>query len=148
MSLSPHFTLAEMTRTGQSALAVKNANEAHPYIPALTALCSTILEPIRARFGPVKVNSGFRGPAVNAAVGGSATSQHSKGEAVDFSVPGHACEEVIAWMRESNLPVDQCIGETRAGSGPFTWIHASYGPRNRRQYLQSLDGKTYSPLPP
>ena len=146
MSLSPHFTLAEMTRTGQSALAVRNANEAHPYIPALTALCSTILEPIRARFGPVKVNSGFRGPAVNAAVGGSATSQHSKGEAADIVCPGASLDEVMAWIvNESGIKYGQVIREPG-------WVHISLAAPWRPaakcgQALQTKDGKTYKAWP-
>ena len=146
MSLSPHFTLAEMTRTGQTSLAVKNANEAHPYIPALTALCSTILEPIRARFGPVKVNSGFRGPAVNAAVGGSATSQHSKGEAADIVCPGASLDEVMAWIvNESGIRYGQVIREPG-------WVHISLAAPWREasrcgQALKTSDGKTYKAWP-
>ena len=146
MSLSPNFTLAEMTRTGQSALAVKNANEAHPYIPALTALCTTILEPIRARFGPVKVNSGFRGPAVNAAVGGSATSQHSKGEAADIVCPGASLDEVMSWIvNESGIKYGQVIREP-------SWLHVSLGAPWRPaakcgQALQTSDAKTYKAWP-
>ena len=141
MSLSPHFTLAEMTRTGQTALAVKNANEAHPYIPALTALCSTILEPIRARFGPVKVNSGFRGPAVNAAVGGSATSQHSKGEAADIVCPATDLDTLMRWIvDESGIDYGQIIREPG-------WVHISLGAPWRPsakcvQALKTSDGKT------
>lgn len=145
MSLSLHFTLAEMTRTGQTALAVRNANEAHPYIPALTALCTTILEPIRARFGPVKVNSGFRGPAVNAAVGGSPTSQHSKGEAADIVCPGASLDEVMVWIVNSGIKYGQVIREPG-------WVHVSLGAPWRTaakcgQALKTSDGKTYKAWP-
>lgn len=144
MNLSPHFTLAELTRTGRTALQATNAAEAQAYLPALQALCSTVLEPIRARFGPVKINSGFRGPAVNAAVGGSATSQHSKGEAADIVCPGATLDEVMAWIvHESGIPYGQVIREP-------SWVHVSLGAPWRPapkcgQALQTSDGKTYSP---
>lgn len=146
MNLSPHFTLSELTRTGQASLAAKNAAEAQSYIPALTALCSTILEPIRARFGPVRVNSGFRGPAVNAAVGGSATSQHSKGEAADIVCPGVDLDVLMAWIvNESGIAYGQVIREP-------TWVHVSLGAPCRAaakcgQALKTKDGKTYAPWP-
>ncbi len=144
MTLSPHFTLAELTRTSRAALAAKNAAEAQAYLPALTALCSDILEPIRAQFGPVRINSGFRGPAVNAAVGGSATSQHSKGEAADIVCPGTDLDTLMRWIvHESGIAYGQVIREP-------SWIHVSLGAPWRPvakcgQALVTTDGKTYAP---
>ena len=64
--VSKHFSWAELTRTGSTELQQINREEAEKCRAALTALANTILEPIRAKFGPLKVNSAFRGPSVNA----------------------------------------------------------------------------------
>jgi hypothetical protein len=144
MNLSPHFTLAELT--GSDAT---NRTEAEPYLASLTALCATLLEPVRAQFGPVAVHSGFRGPTENARVKGSKTSQHLRGEAADFHCPGAKLEDVMRWIvHDSGLHYGQVILEGR--HGPPTWIHLSLGQPYRvgsscMQALVTTDGKTYSP---
>ena len=66
MNLSPHFTFEELTRTSQTALQDKNRQEAQAFLKPLTELAE-LLEVIRTHFGkPLKINSGFRGAAVNA----------------------------------------------------------------------------------
>lgn len=146
--LSDNFTFGEMTRTGQTALQEKNRQEAEAVLPALEALCKTLLQPVRNHFGVVKVHSCFRGPAVNAAVGGSKTSQHMVGQAVDFSVPGKTLEEVFAWIvKESGLKWGQAILEGKEPGKP-TWIHLSLGEPFRKannQQALTFDGKSYAP---
>lgn len=145
MQLSPHFSFDEMTRTGQTALQAKNREEANAVLDSLTHVCTDLLEPIRAKFGPVSINSGFRGPAVNTAIGGSKTSQHMKGEAADFTVPGHTLEEVFAWIvRESQIKFGQVILEGRTPVP--TWIHISLGSPWRKGKVGEVltfDGKKY-----
>ena len=146
MNLSPHFTFDELTRTGQSALQAKNREEAKAYMQALTDLAA-MLEVIRAKFGPIRVNSGFRGPAVNAAVGGSATSQHSKGEAADIGC-GVSDAELHRWIvTQSGLKFGQCILEQPPGR---SWVHISLGApyRDAKRCGESLkfDGKAYTAL--
>jgi len=148
MNLSPHFTFDELTRTGQTALQTVNRQEAQACIPALTALATTVLEPIRARFGAVKVNSAFRGPALNAAVNGSKTSQHLTGQAADIVVPGVALEVVFGWIvKESGIPFGQAILE--GPGGKVAWIHVSLGvpwrPEGKSWQALTWDGKTYAP---
>lgn len=146
MTLTPHFSFEELTRTGQSALQDANRREAMPYLDRLMALAD-MLEGVRAKFGTVRVNSGFRGPAVNAAVGGSATSQHSLGEAADIVCPAVTVDVLHRWIVvESLLPYGQCILEKPPGSA---WVHLSIGAPYRpaakcRQSL-AFDGKTYTP---
>jgi hypothetical protein len=128
VNLSPHFTFEELTRTGQTALQEANRREAQAVMPALSALCSTLLEPIRTKFGPVSIHSGFRGPAVNTAIGGSKTSQHMSGQAADFHCPGATLDQVMRWLcLESGLPFGQVILEGRSPDKPPTWIHISLG---------------------
>jgi uncharacterized protein YcbK (DUF882 family) len=146
MTLTEHFSFEELTRTRQADLQDANRREARDYYDRLK-LVAEMLEIIRAKFGAVRVNSGFRGPAVNAAVGGSATSQHSKGEAADIVCPSTTVDELHKWIvTESGLKFGQCILEKPAGSA---WVHISLGApyRDPRKCGESLayDGKVYTP---
>jgi uncharacterized protein YcbK (DUF882 family) len=147
MNLSPHFTLEEMTRTGQTSLQAKNREEAQAFLPALTELAQ-LLEVVRAHFGkPLKINSAFRGPAVNSATPGSSkTSQHMKGEAADIEIPGVDDAELHRWIcKESGLKFGQCILERPPGK---SWVHVSIcGTRDPKRCNEALtfDGKSYNP---
>lgn len=145
MNLSPHFTFNELTRTGKTDLQAKNREEAKAYIKSLTALAE-MLEVIRAKFGPVRVTSAFRGPSVNASAGGSKSSQHLVGEAADIGC-GVSDEELHRWIvTESGLKFGQCILEKPPGK---SWIHISLGApwRDPKRCGESLyfDGKSYTP---
>ncbi len=146
MTLTEHFSFEDLTRTGQSALQDANRREARDYYDRLK-LVAQMLEVVRAKFGAVRVNSGFRGAAVNAAVGGSATSQHSKGEAADIVCPAVTVDELHRWIVvESGIAFGQCILEKPPGSA---WVHVSLGApyRDPKKCGESLyfDGKTYTP---
>jgi zinc D-Ala-D-Ala carboxypeptidase len=115
---------------------------------ALTATLTNVIEKVRTHFGkPVKINSGYRSPAVNKKVGGAATSQHCNGEAIDFEIPGVANIDVADWVAD-NLVFDQIILEFyNPAEGPSSgWVHVSYkaGGGNRKQKLIALKtgGKT------
>lgn len=137
MNLSPHFTLAELTITRQPEFRAAQAHGAVQGISvfdALDVLCSIILEPIREHVGrPVKITSGYRSPALNAATpGASKTSQHVRGEAADFVVPGWTDGQLrvlwawIGWT--SRIPFGQVIYEDRRpDSEGGAWIHVSLG---------------------
>jgi hypothetical protein len=146
-NVSPHFTWEELTRTGQTALQATNRAEAEQYRAQLTALATTLLEAIRAKFGPIKINSAFRGPSVNAAVGGSKTSQHMRGEAADIVAPAVSFEEQHRWIcAESGLAFGQCILEKSAPDRPFTWVHVSLG--TKREALVYNGAGKYTPWRP
>lgn len=140
MQLSPHFSLAELTRS-QTAIRRGLPNDAPPeVIERMRLLCERVLEPVRRQFGPVRVLSGYRSPAVNRAVGGAATSQHCKGEAADFVVPGQTNLTVCRWL-ERFLTYDQLIYEFGEGG----WVHCSWreGPlRNQELTARRGTGKT------
>lgn len=145
--LSKYFTLEEMTRTSKAQLQQENINEARAYSKAIADLCAFILDPIREHFGPVRVSSGFRGARLTEAVGSKSTSQHCKGEAADFIVPGVKCSVVVQWIAESGLPFGQVILE-QPGEGR-EWVHVSLGEpyrkKNNRQVLH-WNGKAYTPI--
>jgi hypothetical protein len=141
--LSPHFTLAELTHTATGLSNIPTVTE----FKALTALCTGLLEPIRAKFGPVSIHSGYRSPEVNAKIGGSKSSQHMKGEAADFHCPGAQLEDVMKWIvTESVLVYGQVILEGHTAGEP-TWIHISLGAPYRVgsscQQALVFDGRNY-----
>lgn len=95
-------------------------------------LIDAVLDPVRRIWGrPITVNSGFRCPALNAAVRGVANSQHLTGEAADITTGSReGNRELFEKISQSGVPFDQLIDE----SG-YSWIHISYSGRNRRQVL-------------
>ena len=151
MQLSPHFKLSEFTKS-DTAIRKRIDNTPGPAHAAnLKKVCEKILEPVRNHFQkPVRINSGYRGPALNAAVGGSSKSQHCNGQAVDFEIDGLANPELAKWVSE-NCEFDQIILEFYdPKEGPNSgWVHASYAEgANRKQKLTAVmeKGKTvYKP---
>jgi zinc D-Ala-D-Ala carboxypeptidase len=147
MNLSPHFTLEEMTLSA-TARSIGDPNQ--PDAAALTnlkILCSEVLEPIRMHFGlPVRINSGYRSPRTNRAVGSSNTSQHRLGEAADLEIHGISNADIAFWVRD-NLKFDQLILENYkrgvAGSG---WVHISYRTGRLRQKSLTMTLASHGPV--
>lgn len=145
MKLSPNFTYFECTR---SATAEKHGINNTPSTEALgnmVFLCNKVLEPLRAYFGkPVKINSMYRSVATNRLIGGSPSSQHCKGEAVDCELDGVPNKSIADWVSE-HLPFDQIILEfynpkEGANSG---WVHISIkrtGTNRRNKLIALKDG--------
>jgi putative chitinase len=126
MQLTEHFTLAEMIVSPTAKrLGLSNTPTAE-HIENMRYCCEKILEPVRAHFGkPVQINSSYRAPLVNKAVGGSKTSQHVNGQAIDFEVPGVDNKVVADWVAD-NLEFDQVILEFYTkGDKNSGWVHAS-----------------------
>jgi hypothetical protein len=130
--ISKHITIEEATF---SAKAVSNKisnvpNEAQ--LKAMQLVAEKLFEPLRVWYGkPIKINSFFRNSQVNKLVGGSATSQHCKGEAIDISAGSKAENKKLFDYVCENLDFDQVINEYN-----FTWVHISYKPKgNRKQIL-------------
>jgi zinc D-Ala-D-Ala carboxypeptidase len=117
--LAPHFRLSEMLRS-QTALRRAIPNEpTAAHVDALRELCVDLLEPVRAKFGPLRVTSGLRVTALHRAVtGGTSRSAHEIGGAADFvpADPKKKLKSVVEWIAASSLPFDQVIFEG-------TWVH-------------------------
>lgn len=142
--LSKHFSLAEFTKS-QTAIRRGIRNDPTPaHLAAIKLLCAVVLEPVRAQFGrPVRITSGYRSLALNRAIGGATSSQHSKGEAVDFEIPGVSNLDVAQWM-EKKLNYDQLILEFYTPGEPNSgWIHVSYREPYRNEELTTSDGRHY-----
>jgi hypothetical protein len=136
MQLTQHFDLEELTKsqTGDR-LGIDNVPAAAA-LDSLMVLCARVLEPVRAHYGPVFINSGYRCPDLNKAVGGASTSQHCLGQAADIEVPGVANGDLAAWV-VANLDFDQVILECyRKGQPNSGWVHVSYKTSgNRKEQL-------------
>lgn len=151
MKLTDHFSLMEATKS-QTALRLGLENmPSVAEIEKLRAVAAGILEPVRAHFGkPFTPSSWYRSIALCEAIGSSARSQHAKAEAVDFEVPGVA-NNVLAEMIFNELEFDQLILEFwKPGIVESGWVHCSLKTdgENRRQALETSDGRNYSPWSP
>ena len=140
--LSEHFTLAEMIVSPTAKrLGLSNQPTAE-HIENMRYCCEKILEPVRAKFGPVTINSSYRAPAVNKAVGGSKTSQHVNGQAIDFEVKGVDNKKVADWVAD-NLEFDQVILEFyTAGDKNSGWVHASIKKEGGNRKLRMIATKS------
>ena len=131
MHLSRHFTLAELTRS-QTAERERIPNQpGSGETDLLCALCTAVLDPLRDAVGrPIKVNSGYRGPALNRRIGGSTSSQHMQGKAADIQSPGTQVLELFKLVIRLGLPFDQIIYE--AQNENTKWVHVSHNPGANR----------------
>ena len=144
--LTANFSLHELTKS-ETALRMGLDNTPGPVeTEYLKILAERVLQPIRDHFQKgVKVNSGYRSPDSNAAVGGSRTSDHCKGQAADIEIPGVANAELAQWIMD-NLDYTQLILEFYTPGIPDSgWVHVSYNPDNlKKQELTAMKvaGKT------
>ena len=150
MKLTENFSLSEMIKS-ETALRLDLPNDPEPdHLENMKALAENVLQPVRDHFGRgVKVNSAYRHPDVNKAVGGSTTSDHCKGMAADIEIPGIPNAELAEWIQD-NLEFRQLILEFYTPGVPDSgWVHVSYNPAdNKKQVLTAMkeNGKTvYKP---
>jgi hypothetical protein len=126
MKLSANFTLREYIKSQTASRRGIDNSPTEVHLDNALALFENVVQPVREHFGPTIVTSGYRSEMLNAAIGGSPRSQHSKGEAVDIEVMGVSTAEVSQWIAD-NLVFDQLIleffepGDTNSG-----WTHVSY----------------------
>ena len=164
--LSEHFSLDELIASSTAkAKGISNIPTAQ-HKSNLKYLCVSVLEPLRTLLNAkytvyqgkkvksvsMKITSGYRSPALNKAVGGSSTSSHVQGLAVDFgvvinftdgtkaSIPyTETYENIKAWVKGGKLTLDQLIQERSSNS---TWVHIGVKPdNNRKQFMKYLNGK-------
>jgi hypothetical protein len=141
MKLSTHLDLSEVIRS-DSAKRNGISNMPTPeHIENFKLLAEKIFEPVREHFGvPIRISSGYRSKELNAKIGGSSSSQHCKGQAVDLdqdgSTNGVSNADVFNYIKD-NLPFDQLIWEFGNEDNP-DWVHVSYVPNGRKQILKAF----------
>ena len=148
--ISKNITFAEATKS-QSAIRLGIKNEPNEeQIEAMKYVAENIFERVRSHFGnkPIAISSFFRNFATNKAVGGSQTSQHCKGEAMDIDADtfgGITNKEIFNYIKD-NLDFDQLIWEFGTNNNP-DWVHVSLTKGlNKRQVLKAAkdaNGRTF-----
>lgn len=150
--ISAHISYKEATAS-QTATRKNISNDPNAVqLKNMKEVANAIFEPVRIHFAkPIMINSFFRSNALNKAIGGSSTSQHCKGEAIDMDGDrtGVSNKAIFDYIRK-NLDFDQLISEFGTEGNP-DWIHVSYTTegKNRKQVLRAekVNGKTiYRPL--
>ena len=147
MSISKHISYKEgvYSRTA-TRLGIKNNPNAEQ-MENMIAIAEEVFEPLRAYVGgPIKINSFFRSPELNKAIGGSTKSQHCHGQAIDLDDTFGRCTnaEMFEFIKE-HLDFDQIIWEFGDDKNP-DWVHVSYVSldKNRKRCLKAFkeNGKT------
>ena len=138
--LTPNFALSEFEKSATAIRkGIDNRIQESEQGENLQVLCEMVLQPIRGHFGkPVRVNSGYRCPALSKFIG-SDRSQHCKGEAADIEIAGLSNYDLAEWIRD-NLPFDQLILEGHMKGDPNSgWVHVSYcRHKERKQVLTAV----------
>tara|TARA_Y100001972_G_scaffold112509_1_gene146308 strand:- start:992 stop:1453 length:462 start_codon:yes stop_codon:yes gene_type:complete len=145
--ISDHVSYKEATRSNTALRkGIKNKPN-DKQLSNMKLIAEKVFEPLRKWVGgPIKINSFFRSPDLNTAIGGSTKSQHCKGQAIDiddtFGVVSNA--NMYTWIK-NNLDFDQMIWEFGDDDNP-AWVHISYvsPDKNRNRCLKAYreDGKT------
>lgn len=153
MKLSEHLDLSEVTRSDSAKRKGINNMPTPEHLENFKKLAENIFEPIRKHFGvPIMISSGYRSKALNTAIGGSLTSQHCTGEAIDIDMDGSSngvTNKMVFEFIKSNLNFDQLIWEFGTKDAP-DWVHVSFEStgKQRKQILRAIKsgGKTaYQP---
>jgi hypothetical protein len=147
MKISDHITYAESIHSNTAKRKQIDNTPNQTQVDAMKLLAEKVFEPLRDWVGgPIKVNSFFRSIVLNEKIGGVASSQHCKGQAIDIDdVYGYKSNaEMYKWVKD-NLDFDQMIWEFGTDMQP-NWVHLSYVSKeeNRNKCLKAYkeDRKT------
>jgi len=154
MKLSKYVSLAEVTRSDTAKRKGIDNSPTAEHLENLKVISEEVFDKVREYFGvPIFISSGYRSAALNKAIGGSATSDHNLGKALDLDQDGHGNGvrniDVLNYII-NNLEFDQVIAEFKRADGDFDWVHVGYRKgANRKQVLEAYrdaNGKTkYKP---
>ena len=152
MQLSKNLALSEVTRS-ETAKRRGISNMPTPeHIENFKKLAENVFQPIRDHFGvPIRISSGYRSKELNTAIGGSLSSQHCQGEAIDIDMDGTSITnaQIFNYIKE-NLEFDQLIWEFGTDTNP-DWVHVSYEStgKQRKMMLKAVkkgNGTQYLPM--
>ena len=148
MQLSKNFSLSEFTESNTATRNGIDNNPSAEHIHNLVELCENVLQPLRDRIGSsIRVTSGYRSDALNTAIGGSKTSDHSHGRAADIKLVINGVnisEELYHGIKAMGVPFKQLIWEFGDDDTP-QWVHIAFDKdNNKMQCLKaySEDGST------
>jgi hypothetical protein len=150
--ISKYVTYAEVTKSNQAnVLKLANIPNAEQ-LNNLRLVCVKIFDPLREHFGiPIGISSAYRSVELNSKIGGSKSSQHCQGKALDIDgdmFGGISNKKIFEYIRKS-CTFDQLIWEFGSENHP-DWVHVSYNEgNNRKQVLRAvkIGGKTvYQPF--
>jgi len=141
MQLSKNLALSEVTRS-ETAKRRGISNMPTPeHIENFKKLAENVFQPIRDHFGvPIRISSGYRSKELNTAIGGSLSSQHCQGEAIDIDMDGTTVtnKQIFDFVK-ANVNFDQMIWEFGTDANP-DWVHVSYNSdgAQRKQILKAV----------
>ena len=143
MQLSKNLSLAEVMRSETAKRKGISNMPTLEHIENFKLLAENVFQPIREHFGvPIHISSGYRSKALNTAVGGSLSSQHCSGEAIDIDMDGTSVTnaQIFNYIKD-NLNFDQMIWEFGTDTNP-DWVHVSYEStgKQRKQILKAVKG--------
>jgi zinc D-Ala-D-Ala carboxypeptidase len=131
--ISKYITYLEAT-TSQTATRKGIVNTpGNKELANMQLVATKVFDVVREHFDtPLRVSSFYRSLLLNNSVGGSKTSQHVKGQAIDIQGTGKVTNKMIFDYIKDNLDFDQLINEYN-----YSWVHVSYvsGGKNRKQIL-------------
>lgn len=134
-----YFTIDELCKSDTArARGIDNTPSAE-IVKNLTQLVDKVLDPLRKSWGsPLRVNSGYRCPALNKAVGGATGSHHVRGMAADVTAGSRAKNaKLFQLFQILNLPFTQLLWEKGGVEGP-DWVHISFDPKDIRKQILHL----------
>lgn len=145
MIITKNLTLQELIDSNTAKAKGIDNSPTNEHLRNLIEIANNIFQPLRDGIGkPIRISSGYRSEKLNKAVGGSKTSQHNKGQALDLvATTGFTNKDIFDYIK-NNLEFDQMIWEFGTDKNP-DWVHISYNKgKNRKQVLKAIkkDGKT------
>jgi hypothetical protein len=145
MIITKNLTLQELIDSNTAKAKGIDNSPTNEHLRNLIEIANNIFQPLRDGIGkPIRISSGYRSEKLNKAVGGSKTSQHNKGQALDLvATTGFSNKDIFDYIKK-NLEFDQMIWEFGTDKNP-DWVHVSYNKgKNRKQVLKAIkkDGKT------
>lgn len=137
-----YFTIKELCASSTATARGIDNTPGDEAVANLTNLVNYLLDPLREMYGkPIRVNSGYRCPKLNSAVGGSATSEHRYGMAADIDAGSRAENKKLFELIKNNFEYGQLIDER-----DYAWVHVSFNPSRMRNQGLRYDGSTYTTL--
>lgn len=145
MIITKNLTLEELIHSDTAKAKGIDNSPTNEHLKYLIEIANNVFQPLRDGIGkPIRISSGYRSEKLNKAVGGSKTSQHNKGQALDLvATTGFTNKDIFDYIKK-HLEFDQLIYEFGNNVNP-DWVHVSYNKgKNRKQVLKAIkkDGKT------